>query len=244
MTRKGARRMAEIPPEILAQLNQGTLPTVNLVEGLAMDLGALHRSVFGEPGLVVEGGYLGRMKTVGESLTVDQFHLAKNHVSDTVRGWACYSLAARSLAFPELLESFRAFAADPHFGVREWAWLAARPAVTENLAEALEILRDWTASDDEGIRRFASEVTRPRGVWCAHLEPLKAEPARGLHLIEPLRSDPSKYVRDSVANWLNDASKAHPDWVREVTARWSKESPTKETAYVVRRATRSLKEAR
>jgi 3-methyladenine DNA glycosylase AlkC len=70
---------------------------------------------------------------------------------------------------------------------------------------------------------------------------LKHEPQRALPLLEPLRADRSKYVRDSVANWLNDAAKTQPAWVRDVAARWEKESPFPETASLLSRALRSLR---
>ncbi len=101
----------------------------------------------------------------------------------------------------------RRFAADPHFGVREIAWMAVRDAVIGSLDESLALLQPWVSDADPNIRRFASELTRPRGVWCAQIEALKAEPWRALPLIEPLRADSSRYVQNSVANWLNDASK-------------------------------------
>jgi 3-methyladenine DNA glycosylase AlkC len=44
-----------------------------------------------------------------------------------------------------------------------------------------------------------------------------------------------------VANWLNDAAKTQPDWVREVCARWSRGRVPLATAYIVRRAQRSLR---
>jgi 3-methyladenine DNA glycosylase AlkC len=80
-------------------------------------------------------------------------------------------------------------------------------------------------------------------VWCAPLAALKAEPWRAVTLLQPLRADPSLYVRNSVANWLNDASRTQPAWVEDLCARWSRESATPETGYIVRRALRTLRKA-
>ena len=91
-----------------------------------------------------------------------------------------------------------------------------------------------------GVRRCAAAATRPRGVWCKHIDELKRDPSPGLPLLEPLRSDESLYVRRSVANWLNDASKDAPEWTRDVCARWLRESPTAETRSLVDHALRSL----
>ena len=52
------------------------------------------------------------------------------------------------------------------------------------------------------------------------------------------KSDYSKYVRNSVGNWLNDASKTQSGFVRKLCRRW--ESETKETKYIVKKALRTV----
>jgi 3-methyladenine DNA glycosylase AlkC len=138
------------------------------------------------------------------------------------------------------LDATRRFAADSHFGVREMAWMAVRDEIIRSLDEALHLLQSWVRDSDPNIRRFASELTRPRGVWCAQVEQLKAEPWTAIALLEALRADPSRYVQNSIANWLNDASRTQPAWVKEICARWRAESDVPETRYIVRRALRTL----
>jgi 3-methyladenine DNA glycosylase AlkC len=139
------------------------------------------------------------------------------------------------------LAALRRFAADPHFAVRESAWMAVRGDVAAGVDAAVQLLLPWVHDADENVRRFASELTRPRGVWCAHIDSLKREPWRAAALLEPLRSDPSRYVRNSVANWLNDASRTQPEWVEGVCSRWERESRTPQTQAIVRRARRSMR---
>lgn len=252
--RKGFGRLKDIPPDILARLNRGEEQTATLTEATAMDFRILARTVFqkdarwDETALAPEVPLLRRMENAGHILdsTPDPdraFAHAKEHPADTVRGWAAWALRARwkkGETLETLLSAMRPLANDPHFGVREWAWIALRPAVLKTLPRALDFLVPWTTEPSENLRRFAVEILRPRGVWCSHCPDFRADPAPGLRLLEPLRADPSLYVRTSVANWLNDAAKSAPDWVDSLCTKWEKDSPTPQTRHIVRRARRSL----
>jgi 3-methyladenine DNA glycosylase AlkC len=259
--RKGAARIALIPPEVLEALNRGLVPTVNLNEFLALDLPLLARTVASQVGLDPQAERLAdtlamlpafrpvkRHEHVARALydlaepRPDRdavAHALATHASDVARSWAAQWILFSGMALPAKLRSVRRFAADPHFGVREIAWMAVRDEVAGEVDAAVGLLRPWVTDTDANIRRFASELTRPRGVWCAQIEVLKAEPWRAAALLEPLRADPSRYVQNSVANWLNDASKSQPGWVESICERWRRESPVAATDYIVRRALRS-----
>ncbi len=260
--RKGARSIKDITPDIMQQLNSGKIESANLVEWLAIDQKLLLKTVLLEwkrtdyltPILEdVDGLKKPTITTINEAIGVgflqqitankdtELFPKMSNHTADAVRCWATYIVGKNpQLTIAEMLEKIQPLAADAHFGVREIAWMAVRPFMTKNLNESLAILSTWTKSEHENIRRFASESTRPRGVWCAHIDVLKENPALALPILAPLKSDTSKYVQDSVGNWLNDASKTQPDFVYEICEKWSKNSPTKETNYIVKKALRTL----
>jgi len=251
--RKGTSRMADVPADVLAQLHAGTLETRTLTEGLALDFAKLAESAapeLPESDLALiresaERGVTRRMELVGAILLrhfgsddIDRFVA---HPSDTVRGWACFAIGlAPKLKLKDRLARIRPLADDPHFGVREWAWLPIRSHLAANVSHAVKLLLPWTAEASPFLRRFAVEATRPRGVWASHIQVLKDNPALGLPLLEPLRADPERYVQDSVANWLNDAGKSQPAWVREVCARWRSESDSSATAHILKRAQRNL----
>jgi 3-methyladenine DNA glycosylase AlkC len=247
--RRGARSPALVPAEVRAALAAGA-PSVNHMEQIALDMGALLTRAFpalvGHADTLRAGGLVTRMRTGGEVLLANlgeaSWQIAGASKSDTVRGWGAMAVGAEpGLPLARRLRLIRPFAADPHFAVREWAWLSLRPHVAADPIAVITALAPWSREESPLLRRFASEATRPRGVWSVHLPLLKQEPHHGLPILEPLRADPSRYVQDSVANWLNDASKAAPDWVRETCTRWLiDDDPDPATVRICRRAVRSL----
>ena len=86
--------------------------------------------------------------------------------------------------------------------------------------QTLNQMKIWAKSDNEHIRRLASEGSRPRLPWAIALESFKKEPTPLLPILTQLRDDSSEYVRKSVANSLNDISKDHPKLVKKLTKEW------------------------
>ena len=245
---------ARISAEVIAELNTGTRESANLAEGLAVDCGQLMRAAFpeipDEECRLLAGGNLTitkRMEAGGrillERLGLHRLDEIINHESDTVRGWGCYVIGlAPDLSLTERFELARPLADDPHFGVREWVWMPLRSHIAADLKRAIKLLEPWVHEESKFLRRFATEATRPCGVWTNHLTELKAEPRLGLPLLKPLRADPEKYVQDSVSNWLNDAAKSQPNWVRDLVDSWADGCDDKNTLRICRRAVRSIRE--
>lgn len=255
--RVGAKSRGDVTPEVLKKLNEGVLESATLSEALAVDFGILLLSVAPDIGdeekrRMHEARTLGitkRMDTaagvLASYLGEDAAGILMKHGSDTVRGWAAFIIGRNgALALQEKLSFVRPLADDPHFGVREWAWLAMRESIAAELREAISRLVPWAESGSANIRRFAIEATRPRGVWSKHIPELKKDPGMGRVLLERVMEDESRYVRDSCANWLNDAAKSDPDWVTAFCREWQSKSSAPSVGYIAKRGLRSLNSKR
>jgi 3-methyladenine DNA glycosylase AlkC len=244
---KGARRINDISAEHKHQLATGQIASKTLVEALSIDFDVLLSTLLPDTPVRgrISGGIVQKMQqsaallraTLGPSAALAR---CANHASDTVRGFGAYLIALNETKIDAALAQIRPYATDPHFGVREWAWLALRPLLVSDLSLSIRSLSVWSADRDSNLRRFASEALRQRGVWCSHIDALKQNPELGLAILTPLKADPERYVQDSVANWLNDASKTAPDWTRALCQQWLTQSASAATAYICKRALRSL----
>ncbi|WP_285399049.1 DNA alkylation repair protein [Lysinibacillus sp. fls2-241-R2A-57] len=264
LNRKGARKASDIPNDVLMLLNQGEIESVNLMEWQAVNHISLVKNVLPTIGLEeklefvlteiekqkVETG-MKAIRLIGSLLDTvmidesatkkeDVIKVCSEHVSDSVRCWAAFMNKNNDYSLEEKLLYIRPFAADHHFGVREIAWMSIREDLSANIENSVDLLAEWAKSEDENIRRFSLESIRPRGVWTKHIERLKEEPQIVLPILHLLKSDSSKYVQDSVGNWLNDASKTQPEWVKNLCDEWQKESPTKATERIIKKAQRTI----
>ncbi|MDA1679109.1 MULTISPECIES: DNA alkylation repair protein [unclassified Bacillus cereus group] len=264
LNRKGARKVNEIPKEVLQLLQQGKVESVNLTEWLAINHIELLKNVLPSIGLKnslecieaelekqnVETGMkaIRITGTLLDEIILKEYEGNKedillklsDHISDSVRCWAAFMNKKSNNTLKDTLTYIRPFAADHHFGVREIAWMSIREDLSQNIEESVELLVEWAKSEDENIRRFSVESIRPRGVWSKHIEVLKQEPEKALPILNLLKSDPSKYVQDSVGNWLNDASKTKPDWVMNLCEEWAKDTDIKSTSRIIKKAKRTI----
>ncbi|WP_147274175.1 DNA alkylation repair protein [Bremerella cremea] len=263
--RKGAVRRSEVPANVVAGLNRGELESVNLVEFLVIDHVKLFKAV--RPGLSLDDAVAKKLSRIIKDLatagvmqrltaTGAAFHEAlvgsdarevvyqqlTEHPSDVLRSWAAYMDAAdETLTFAKRLKQARKFALDSNMGVREIAWMSVRLPAAESIVSDIERLYPLANHKNHLARRFAIEVSRPCGVWCKHITELKQRPEIAEDLLTLCREDDTKYVQDSVANWLNDASKTRPDFVQELCERWLAESESPHTRRITHRALRTLR---
>lgn len=114
-----------------------------------------------------------------------------------------------------------------------------RILLRHNLPRALEIISGWTDAPDEHVRRLASEGTRPYLPWAVRVPGITQHPGLTVPLLDALYRDPSKYVRRSVANHLNDLSRDAPDLVVETAHRWL-DAPEPTTPALARHGLRTL----
>ncbi|MDO7906631.1 DNA alkylation repair protein [Paenibacillus sp. JX-17] len=118
------------------------------------------------------------------------------------------------------------------------AEFAVRPFILSHPDRMMEQMARWAQSEDEHVRRLASEGCRPRLPWGQALVIFKKDPSPIMRILEQLKADPSLYVRKSVANNLNDIAKDHPGLVVKTARRWLGENAY--TNWIVRHGCRTL----
>ena len=119
----------------------------------------------------------------------------------------------------------------------EWA---VRPYLDRYPGLTMQHVQQWVQSNSHNVRRLASEGIRPRLPWAKAYRPFMVDPSPIIPVLDQLFTDPTKYVRTSVANNLNDVSRTHPDLAIETVSRWLSADNSPETKWIARRALRTL----
>lgn len=115
---------------------------------------------------------------------------------------------------------------------------AVRPFIIKHEERMMAQMYAWSKHKNEHVRRLASEGCRPQLPWGQALTRFKKDPTLILPILERLKTDPSLYVRKSVANNLNDISKTHPDLVVKLAKDWRGKNAY--TDWVVKHGCRTL----
>jgi len=124
------------------------------------------------------------------------------------------------------------------FTIRSSSEFAVRPFIIREPERMMDQMLEWSRNSNEHVRRLASEGCRPRLPWGEALVVFKKDPALVLLVLEQLKEDPSLYVRNSVANNINDISKDNPLIVIEMVRRLKGISPY--TDWILRHGCRTL----
>jgi 3-methyladenine DNA glycosylase AlkC len=116
--------------------------------------------------------------------------------------------------------------------------LAIRPFIIRYEERTMARMYDFSKHENEHIRRLASEGCRPQLPWGQALTKYKKDPVPILPILEQLKTDPSPYVQNSVANNLNDISKTHPELVTKIAKEWY--GKNERTDWIVKHGCRTL----
>lgn len=146
--------------------------------------------------------------------------------------------------FPDFVEVYgqdhweESVAALAYFTKGSTSEFAVRPFLKKDPERMMKQMHKWALDEDEHVRRLASEGCRPRLPWGEALTEFKKKPEPVIDLLEKLKKDPSKYVRKSVANNLNDLSKDHPYKVLQIAKGWQGQHD--DTDWIIRHGCRGL----
>ncbi|PAT01350.1 hypothetical protein CI105_07160 [Candidatus Izimaplasma bacterium ZiA1] len=119
------------------------------------------------------------------------------------------------------------------------AEFAIREYLNNYPIKTLACVMKWSLSDNEHIRRLASEGTRPKLPWA---KGIRVDYNEGAKALDNLYFDKSRYVTRSTANHLNDISKINPEFVLMTLKRWIKSGKQNdsEMKYIINHSLRTL----
>lgn len=149
-----------------------------------------------------------------------------------------------SLIFPDFVEVYGLEDIDASLDALEkltqysTGEFAIRPFIGKSQEKVMKRMKQWAQHPNEHVRRLSSEGCRPRLPWASPLPGFKKNPQPVLEILDLLKSDPSEYVRRSVANNLNDIAQDNPQLVLKTAKRWHGKSD--ETNKLVKHACRTL----
>lgn len=194
-------------------------------------------------------GLKARMRKItvqlGKQLPTD-YEQALSVIDKVVAGYPIGFYDFALMCFPDFVEVFGqdehhldlSIAALERYTPSSTSEIAVRPFIIKHEALMMRQMAAWAKHDNEHVRRLASEGCRPQLPWGQALTSLKKDPSPVLALLEQLKSDPSLYVRKSVANNLNDISKTHPDLVGKIAKNWY--GKNEYTNWIVKHGCRTL----
>ena len=124
------------------------------------------------------------------------------------------------------------------FTINSSAEFAIREFILKYENKTMVQMEMWTKSNNEHLRRLASEGCRPRLPWANALIIYKKDPTKVLNILELIQDDTSLYVKKSIANNLNDISKDHPNIVIKIAKKWYGQN--KDKNWIIKHALRTL----
>jgi 3-methyladenine DNA glycosylase AlkC len=150
------------------------------------------------------------------------------------------------LCFPTFVEMFGlseeywdiSIAAMEFYTQHSSSEFAVRPFIVKYEERMMAQMYEWSKHENEHVRRLSSEGCRPALPWGQALVKYKKDPSPIFPILEQLKTDPSLYVRKSVANNLNDISKTRPDIVVKLVKDWY--GKNEHTDWIVKHGCRTL----
>ena len=157
------------------------------------------------------------------------FRYGKELDSLITRHFALSFLSEFVLNYPKQMDgivpSIEYWVKSEEWDIRETALMSVIYGLKKAKVKTLDLLKKWAESDNEYLKRGATESLRPRAEIKWLRDPTKNDII--LDLLTRLNKDPSKYVRKSVGNNLKDLTKHMPEKILTLMECWIKDSGIK-----------------